>query len=213
MAYNITLTNNGADAATNIYVNAGIPQGLAFTSASATNGVYSYFTENWNIDQLAAGESATLTLTLFTLLDNASLTNYVQVFAVDQSDVDSTPGNNPGNTPSEDDEAVSIINTNNSLASEEVAFRSSSSSIYMNGMYPNPTSSQITLNFEAQTDFDTEVRILDVTGRVMGSYGITVHEGNNIMSMDVSSFSPSIYFIEMTDQNGEIENHRFIKVN
>jgi hypothetical protein len=150
---------------------------------------------------------------LFTLLDNTSLANYIQVFAVDQNDVDSTPGNNPGNTPTEDDEAVSIINTNNTLASDEVSLRSIGTDIHMNGMYPNPTSSQITLNFEAKANFDAEVRILDVTGRVMSSYGLAIQEGNNQMSMDVSSMNPGVYFIEMTDQNGEVENHKFIKVN
>ena len=210
IAYTITLTNNGVDAATNIFVNAGIPQGLAFTSATTTNGVYNYFFENWNIDQLGAGQSATLTLTLFTLVDNSSITNYVQVFAVDQNDVDSTPGNNPGNTPNEDDEAVSIVNTNNSLTSGELGLRLSD--IQMNEMYPNPTNSTLTLNFEANATFDSEIKVMDVSGRVISAYATSINEGINVVNMDVSSMSPGVYFIKMVDQNGAVENHKFIKV-
>jgi len=213
IAYNITLTNNGVDAATNVFVNAGIPQGLAFTSASTTNGVYSYFFENWNIDRLEAGQSATLTLTLFTLIDNAQLTNYVQVFAVDQNDVDSTPGNNPGNTPNEDDEAVSVLSPDSTFDSDGVALRSTNTNgINMNGMYPNPTNSAITLNFESIATFDTELRIMDVAGRVISSYATSISEGNNVMRMDVSSMSAGIYFIEMRDQNGAVVTHKFIKI-
>ena len=143
-------------------------------------------------------------------MDNSSITNYVQVFAVDQNDVDSTPGNNPGNTPNEDDEAVSIVNTNNSLTSGELGLRLSD--IQMNEMYPNPTNSTLTLNFEANATFDSEIKVMDVSGRVISAYATSINEGINVVNMDVSSMSPGVYFIKMVDQNGAVENHKFIKV-
>ncbi len=107
--YTLTLTNTGAANATGISVSASLPQGLVFTSADASTGSYSLFNGSWDIDMLAAGETATLTITLFTLDQVSEATNFVQVTAVDQMDADSTPGNNNTMTPEEDDEAVAMI--------------------------------------------------------------------------------------------------------
>jgi len=122
----LTLTNNGPDDATGVFINAPIPSGFAFTGYQASAGDYDYFTQRWYVPELASGATATLRLTLFTLDRNRDLANAVEVFAADQNDSDSTPGNLAGNNPVEDDEAVLIlIPSLTGESNDGIAFRSS----------------------------------------------------------------------------------------
>lgn len=60
--YVLTVKNNGPDTATNVVANDSLPTGLAYSSATASNGSYDATSGNWTIGSLANGASATLTL-------------------------------------------------------------------------------------------------------------------------------------------------------
>ena len=107
--YTISITNNGAAVATGIIVNAGLPDGMAYTNSSTSVGEYNLYYQEWTIDELAAGETAVLNLELFTLVSNQPITNFVQIFVANELDPDSTPGNNTTGIPAEDDEAAVTI--------------------------------------------------------------------------------------------------------
>ena len=212
IAYTITLTNNGPDAATNVYVDAPITEGTAFTGSSTDNGEYNYFFQQWIIPSLGAGQTATLNLDLFALSNNVPIRNFVEVFAADQNDADSTPNNSNQFDAREDDEAVISLNATFANADSSISFRLGAQDLRMNAMYPNPTSSDINMNFESQSSYDTQMEVIDVNGKVHMEYGHTVTEGINTMRMDVSSLTEGIYFVRMTDNNGEVQNHKFIKI-
>jgi uncharacterized repeat protein (TIGR01451 family) len=61
-AYNITVTNNGPDAATNVTVTDLLPVGLSFVSATPSQGSYNNGTGVWSVGSLAVGVSATLVI-------------------------------------------------------------------------------------------------------------------------------------------------------
>ncbi|MEM8528387.1 MAG: CHRD domain-containing protein [Bacteroidota bacterium] len=110
VAYTLTLTNDGPDSAANIRVGALIPEGMTFTSAVASEGSYRVVTQDWEVPLLRTGESVTLELTLFTLVEGRPLTLFAQIIASDQEDPDSTPANDLDGVPDEDDEvAVTIL--------------------------------------------------------------------------------------------------------
>jgi uncharacterized repeat protein (TIGR01451 family) len=99
--YTITVTNDGPSTATNVQVTDRLPPvtDVLVNSASITtsqgSAVYNVATPNiiWTIGTLAPNTSATLTIPATRLL--ASFTaNVAEVTASDQSDPDSTPGNN-----------------------------------------------------------------------------------------------------------------------
>jgi uncharacterized repeat protein (TIGR01451 family) len=60
--YTIIVTNNGPSNATDVQVTDGIPDGLTFNSATASQGTYNHATEIWNIGTLNSGASAVLQL-------------------------------------------------------------------------------------------------------------------------------------------------------
>ena len=108
--YTITVTNNGPLNATGVVVEAKVPQGLVFSFSSTSQGAYDGFAGTWEVGELAPGASATLNQNLFTLNSGMTVENFVQVMQSNQTDPDSTPGNDTDMTADEDDEAVYAIN-------------------------------------------------------------------------------------------------------
>ncbi|MEM1327227.1 MAG: CHRD domain-containing protein [Bacteroidota bacterium] len=109
MAFNnttitFTLTNSGSETATNIVIDAGLPEGFVYTSFTPSAGTYRPVLENWAIEELAAGETATLTLIVFALDAADDVDYFAEVSSADQEDSDSIPGNGAN----EEDDEVSI---------------------------------------------------------------------------------------------------------
>ncbi|MCC9135909.1 ice-binding family protein [Pontibacter silvestris] len=84
VTYTITASNAGPNSATGVIVQENIPDGLAFISAATAKGTYSEETSQWNVDNLAQNESATLTL-VFRITKAGTLVNGVDIIS-DNSD-------------------------------------------------------------------------------------------------------------------------------
>jgi len=105
IAFEITVNNQGRDAATGVSVRDLLPIGLEYVSSSATAGQYTSSTGIWEVGSLSVGGNVTLTINARATTAN-ELTNTAEVFASDQWDPNSTPGNND---PSEDDQDSQTI--------------------------------------------------------------------------------------------------------
>ena len=111
ITFTITITNSGPDTATGVQVTDALPAGFAYVSSSATQGTYNDATGIWDVGTLLVSQTATLTLTV-TVNVTGPYANYVQVTRADQTDVDSTPGNN--STDEDDDDSVTVTPTQGS---------------------------------------------------------------------------------------------------
>lgn len=100
VTFTVSLSNEGANAATNIEVTDNLPAGLNVQSITATSGSYNSNTGIWSIPQLESSTSVTLTIEAF-VTSASAVQNVAEVTAVDQFDTDSTPNNND---PNEDDQ-------------------------------------------------------------------------------------------------------------
>ena len=138
-SFTVTVTNAGPDYATDIRVSDPVPAGLAFTSATATQGVYSatqatlgantYAAGTWRVGRLAANQSATLTL-VYNVTGTTPITNTAQVSYSDMADPDSSPGNG---VASEDDQASATITPSPDLQISKTA--ASSFGVGTNGIF------------------------------------------------------------------------------
>ncbi len=105
VTFTITVSNVGPQDATNVAVRDTLPAGMAFVSSTPSQGSFDNATGIWTVGSLANGASATLLITAS--VNTLGLkTNVVQVSAVDQFDVDSTPDNS---VATEDDQASVLI--------------------------------------------------------------------------------------------------------
>ncbi|MEL6863876.1 MAG: Ig-like domain-containing protein, partial [Bacteroidota bacterium] len=113
ITYNLTISNTGTISATGVIVDFQKPDQMAFVEQNISQGSYSDWDGIWNVGTIPAGGAATLEVRLFNLDDSEAILNYAQVIAADQEDIDSTPDNNAGMLPNEDDEAVIRITPSN----------------------------------------------------------------------------------------------------
>ena len=107
VVFTLKIKNKGLAAANGVTVKYPIATGQAYNSNVTTKGSYDSWVGNWNIGTIAGGDSAVLTLTQFTL--QPTTTQFAQVQTCTTPDVDSSPGNNTSNIPSEDDETLLSI--------------------------------------------------------------------------------------------------------
>jgi uncharacterized repeat protein (TIGR01451 family) len=104
VAFTLTLSNAGPDAATGVTVTDLLPTGLTFESATPSQGSYASATGLWTVGAVTTSTPASLVIRA-RVTTTVMLFNYAQVSASDQADPDSTPGNN-SQTEDDDDEAT-----------------------------------------------------------------------------------------------------------
>ena len=193
------VTNTGTAPASTVQVSAPVPDGFAFTSANAVQGNYSLFFETWTIDQIAAGETATLELVIFVLDPVDPFTYYSQILLANPTDVDSTPGNNDGPVPSEDDEAAVTL-TLESLLIPTISLQNNSSSDQLDNadimLFPNPATSELFIDLEVFNGLNASYQITDLLGKTVAENNLGVIE-NKTLRIDVSNYAAGMYYLNM----------------
>lgn len=66
---------------------------------------------------------------------------------------------------------------------------------------PNPNMGDFSISFYTDLAGAGELRIVDVTGRLLSIEKVSVMEGENNLPYNMSSYSPGIYFVELTFDN------------
>jgi large repetitive protein len=106
IVFTITVTNLGLANATGVEVTDWLPEGLAFASATPSQGTYDDETGLWVVGAIESQSLATLEL-IVTATTVGAWVNTAEVTAADQPDLNSTPGNND---PAENDQdSVTIL--------------------------------------------------------------------------------------------------------
>ena len=140
VTWTLTLTNNAATAtatAANVTVSDVLPTGVSLISASASDGFY--LNDTWTLaSPLAPGDTETLTLLTSVnsgLNGGTVIENVAEVSSHDETDIDSTPGNDDGDQSEDDEdnaqitvgefvdvELAKVVNSATANAGDEVTF-------------------------------------------------------------------------------------------
>jgi len=211
VTYTIQVSNQGVTTANDIVIDAGLPEGMVYTGHSTATGEYILFFEEWRIDYLEPGEVAELELVLFTLVENQSINQFVEVLSVNEGDVDSQPGNGNGFSAQEDDEAAFNISfAETSILAIVRSELGSSDAKQM--LYPNPASEYVTLEFITETTGDISIQIFNVTGQLQMVHEMTSQKGLNQLEIDVDTLPEGTYFLRMFGSTIDLQPIQFVKL-
>ena len=203
--YTLTLTNVGPEATTGVTVDAVVPTGMAFSGAVASKGIYSNYFGMWTVGDLASGESASLELDLFTTAADAPITFFAEVESSDESDPDSTPGNDVGQTADEDDEAVITITPSSGktgqLNAKEGHLR----------LYPVPTKDLLHIEFGTAVNTPAQIRVFDASGKLVWHTTEATNFGMNNIQIPVRQLSDGLYMVSIHTADA-VYSRRFTKI-
>jgi len=77
-------------------------------------------------------------------------------------------------------------------------------------IFPNPAIFSLQLVFEAKTQQDYNLRVLDLTGRTVSFSQINSVEGTNAVQLDVAALLPGMYLLELRTDNS-VQVLKFVK--
>jgi choice-of-anchor B domain-containing protein len=78
-------------------------------------------------------------------------------------------------------------------------------------LYPNPSSENISISYRSVKEFAAVVSIIDIKGQKVFSLNKNIKQGNNHLTIDISSLSTGIYALVITGGGETIRNKKFIK--
>ena len=211
------VVNTGSENATGVKVGIPTPDGIKLKGGDefdASQGSYTaYGNQVWNVGSLAAGTSATITLNYFNLSSGA-VTVFGQVTDQDQTDTDSTPDNNNGTVPNEDDEAAITLNGNvaprQALLSEDL--KSSTRNFTVLKTYPNLTANDVNVVLTSKMETTMTMKILNSNGQQVAQQNISVIKGENKILIQTGAFQSGMYHVMLQPEKGRPVMTRFVKV-
>lgn len=203
--FTLEVTNNGAAAASGVMIDFPIPEDMAFTSKIESQGSYNLWFQTWDVGVLQSGETATLSLTLFTLNPGTDVIAYAEVIAANETDIDSTPSNGNGSSAVEDDEAAFTLSNGSSGGKGDLESNivGESSLLTVNRMYPVPTRDFVNVIFTSQAE-TIDVVLYDYSGRILHSHTLEVAQGENTTQIDLSAYPAGWYFVSMETEEGSV---------
>lgn len=105
ITFTLDLHNSGPDDATNVTAEEKLDSAFTYLTSTATQGSYDATTGIWTIGTVSADATVSLTVTV-KVTGTGTIANYVQVKTSDQTDPDSTPGDN---SDDQDDDDTAIV--------------------------------------------------------------------------------------------------------
>ena len=193
--FTVTLTNNGPETATGITVKNVKPTGTNYGGDTPSQGTYSNWSGIWTVGDLAPNATAVLELDWFTMVNSGDIVNFAQVWTSDVDDPNSTPGNNTTNVATENDEAGITITASTNKAQVVDGIESNTLKLM-----PVPARDFVDAEFVHVGEGDSDIRIYDMTGKLLIEQQVYLPEGYNRVRIDTDMLPDGMYL--MTILNG-----------
>lgn len=78
-------------------------------------------------------------------------------------------------------------------------------------LYPNPTFSTLSLDLYAPADEDVQVNIIDAIGQIVKTEKLSIIQGMNTSTFDVTNLSAGVYVVSFTCCGGQTYQQKFVK--
>lgn len=202
VTYTLTVTNTGTIPATEVQVRFKQPDNLAYSSDStivsstAIIADYNYWFGTLDIAQLPPNETVTVVLHLYHVTDPNPIVCFAQVLDANEIDIDSQPNSNTTNTPTEDDEALIVLNAGGGGQANKEHIVSGITSLHLNHVYPSPATTNLYLNLYNTTERSLLFNIYDIQGSLVRVVEQRLNEGINDVFFNVDDLSDGVYWIQ-----------------
>lgn len=104
-------------------------------------------------------------------------------------------------------ESIETHQFNSTSANTEI------SGLFEVGIYPNPTSGEITLNVENQKYSSLHIDIIDIQNRLIMRRSIEAFEGLGTQRFDLSNYSSGTYLVNIcSPEYGCLSTHKVVKI-
>jgi len=212
VVYTLTLENEGSAQATNIQVEFPLPEGTAYTTHNSSEGTYSSWDGLWHVDQLEAGESVILQLTAFVVTEENSLFAFAQVYALSETDTDSSPNNNNSGVPAEDDEVASNLSAQDRSNHHPIGIDLGQNRfLTVERIYPVPTYDIVNLQIVTNTNSTLPVQLYNSAGVLKKVFYFEINKGFNQLRLEVANLPSGIYTLLVQSGNSHAPI-RFVKI-
>ena len=144
-------------------------------------------------------------------MDDAPISNFVQILTSDKMDPDSTPGNDTDQSADEDDEAVISFAPMFTDPDDNSYSNKDDNKITIKRAFPNPVSERLNIELSSQVSGINDLYIYDINGRALLKFSKEIVKGFNSQQIDVSRLPAGMYFIYFPKGNGENSRLKFVK--
>jgi len=104
-----------------------------------------------------------------------------------------------------------IDNDGRSRFSNVVVIKDGKAGMTITGLYPNPAASVVNVVIATPAATKATLLISDVAGRAITQRAVTLNEGANTTTFNISNFAAGTYTIKMITTSGEVSTVKFVK--
>ena len=72
-------------------------------------------------------------------------------------------------------------------------------------LFPNPTEGDITVRFDAANTQEVNMRVVDVTGKVVNTNSVNATAGANLVVLGTESYAPGMYFLKIDGSTNALQ--------
>ncbi len=207
----ITLTNTGGTTATGVTVDVPFPTYFVYSGDTKSAGTtLDLYTNTWIVGSIPAGQTKTLTLTLFNLNNSGPIKAFAQVKTASPTDVDSSPGNNTTTTPKEDDEASVTVTPFVSVT--RLAKFDQKAQIEIQNLFPNPVDDYLTIEISSKEVQDVEITVFDILGLPVMNETRKLKLGDNQLILETYNLAQGTYIIFTDLKHRQSNPVKFLKL-
>ena len=76
-------------------------------------------------------------------------------------------------------------------------------------VYPNPANNSFNAIINSDQACNANLKVADVTGKVLIAKTIALQKGNQSMPTDVNTLTPGLYFVTLTE-NGQLQTQKLV---
>ena len=202
VTFTIVVDNAGPNRARGVMVEDILPAGLTYVSHTSQGGAYNPGTGVWNINNIRANRTRTLTITA-TVNVVGPITNSAEIIDSNQTDPDSTPDNNDPSEDDQDSATVTGLATTNDITG--TIFNDTNGDATQNGGETDASGITVFLWDDPDMDGIGNNIIGTIDTDASGSYTFTVTTGDFVVTFDEADFpaggtttSPTSYAINFS---------------